>query len=51
MKPMAPHMDIVVTEGINHTLEKKAEVRVFTGRLFSKLVQEKVLTHQKFLAG
>jgi hypothetical protein len=51
MKPMAPHMDIVVTEGINQTLEKKTETRVAAGKLFSKLVQEKVLTQQKFLAG
>ena len=51
MKLLAPHMDLVVTEAINHTLEKNKASRVLTGKLFSKLVQEKVLTQQKFLTG
>ena len=47
----AGQMDVLVNEGINHTLEHKAESRVFTGKLFSKLVQEKVLTPEKFKQG
>ena len=44
-------MSILVAEGITFTLEKKAEFRVHTGKLFCKLVQEKVLMQQKFLEG
>ncbi len=44
-------MSVLVREGINHTLEKKAEFRSTTGKLFSKLVQEKFLTEDKFLEG
>ena len=44
-------MTMMVVEGINHTLEKKAEFRASAGRLFSKLVQDKVLTQQKFMEG
>ena len=44
-------MSMMVVEGINHTLEKKAEFRASAGRLFSKLVQDKVLTQQKFMEG
>ena len=44
-------MSMMVTEGINHTLEQKVEFRVCTGRLYSKLVQEKILSQQKFLDG
>ncbi len=44
-------MDVLVNEGIMHTMEHKAEYRVFTGKLFSKLVQEKVLSPEKFLQG
>ena len=42
---------LVVSEGINHTLEKKEEFRTYAGKLFGKLVQEKILTQQKFLEG
>ncbi len=44
-------IDMVVTKGINHTLEKKPEFRMVTGKLFSKLVNEKMLSQQKFSAG
>ena len=42
---------LVVSEGINHTLEKKTEFRIYVGKLFGKLVIEKILTQQKFLKG
>lgn len=44
-------MDVVVSEGINHILEKKTAFRTAAGQLFSKLVQEKILSNQKFLDG
>ena len=44
-------LDVMVRESINYTLEKSSEFRTTAGKLFSKLVQDKVLTQQKFLAG
>lgn len=44
-------MDTAVTEGINHTLEKSSDFRAVAGKLYGKLLQEKVLSQKKFLAG
>lgn len=44
-------MNVVVSSGINHTLEMKQEFRVVTGKLFGKLVQEKLLPQKQFLDG
>ena len=44
-------MGALVNEGINHTMEKKVEYRVATGKLFNKLVQDKILTQDRFLEG
>ena len=41
----------VVVEGINHILERKAVFRTVTGELFSRLVQEKIITQQDFSHG
>ncbi len=41
----------VVVEGINHTLERKAVYRPVTGELFSRLVQEKVISQHDFSDG
>ena len=44
-------MNMVVREGINHVLERKAEQRICTGRLFRQLIHEKILPHYQFLDG
>ncbi len=44
-------MGVLVSEGINHTLEQKVESRIVTGQLLKKLVEEKILTQDKFLEG
>lgn len=44
-------MDIAVTEGINHTLEKSSEFRTVAGKLYGKLLQEKMISPKKFLSG
>lgn len=44
-------MNVVVSSGINHTLEMKREFRLVTGKLFGKLVQEKLLPQKQFLDG
>ncbi len=41
----------VVVEGINHTLERIAVYRPVTGELFSRLVQEKVISQHDFSDG
>ena len=44
-------LNVAVSEGINHTLEKSSEFRTVTGKLYGKLLHEKVLSQKKFLAG
>ena len=44
-------MGALVSEGINYALEQRVEFRVVIGKLFNKLVQEKILAQDKFLEG
>ena len=44
-------MNFLVSEAINHSLEKSNQHRQFSGRLFSKLLKEHLITKQKFMEG
>ena len=44
-------MNFFVSEAINHSLEKSSQHRVFTGKLFSKLVQGRHVSEAKFMEG
>ena len=44
-------MNYLISEAINHSLEKSSQHREFSGKLFSKLVQGRHVSEAKFLEG
>ena len=44
-------MNFLVSEAVNHSLEKSSQHREFTGKLFNDLVQGRHMSEAKFLEG
>ena len=44
-------MNFLVSEAINHSLEKSVQHRKFSGRLFNRLLKEHLITKPKFMEG
>ena len=44
-------MNFLVSEAINHSLEKSSAHRQYSGRLFSKLISTRHIAEAKFIEG